>query len=124
MRKKSNKERILGSLLESSKITGELTTELGYVDPDGTPSYKVIGRDLDKLDEKGWIESETVNSEKGRKDSTSYSIVFSIQNLIHVLEEYPDLISKMQKNDSIVEKIFREHLDLIYGSKDMEFLNK
>lgn len=78
---------------------------------------------MDKLEEKGWIESETVNSEKGRKDSTSYSIVFSIQNLIHVLKKYPDLISKMQKNDSIVEKIFREHLNLIYGSKDMEFLN-
>ncbi len=29
----------------------------------------------------------------------------------------------MQKNDSICENIFREHLDLIYGSNDMELLN-
>ncbi len=40
------------------------------------------------------------------------------------MEEYPqDLISKIQKDDSICEKYIREHLDLIYGSNDMEFLN-
>ncbi len=72
---------------------------------------------------KGWIESKTVNSEKGRKDSTLYSGVFSIQNLIHILEEYPALRSKMQKNDSICENVFREHLDLISNLTDIEFLN-
>jgi hypothetical protein len=35
MRKKTIKERILGSLLESSKTTGELTTKLGYSTPKG-----------------------------------------------------------------------------------------
>ncbi len=122
MRKKSNKERILDGLLESSKTTGELATELGYVDPDGTPRYKIIGRDLDTLEENGCIESKKVNLRKGRQDSTSYSIVSSIQNLSQILKQYPDLTSKMQRKDSISENIFREHLNLIYGLIDMEAL--
>jgi hypothetical protein len=116
MRDKSNKERILGSLLESSKTTGELTIELGYENPDGTPCYKVIGRDLKELNENGFIEDKKVKSGKGRKDSTSYLIIFSIQKLCQILNKYPDLISKMQKIDTISGDIFRKHLYLIYDS--------
>jgi hypothetical protein len=122
MQRKSNKERILDSLLESSKTTGELATELGYFDPDGTPRYKIIGRYLDTLEENGYIESKKVNLRKGRKDSKLYLIVSSIQKLSQILKEYPDLTSKMQKKDSISEDIFRKHLNLIYGLTDMEFL--
>ncbi len=116
MRKKSNKERILDSLLESSKMTGELTIELGYVNSDGTPSYHMASDDFDKLKEIGWIEGKEIKLGKCKNDPTLNSIVISIQKQIQTLEKYPDLISKMQKNDLICENIFREHLDLIYSS--------
>ena len=123
MREKSNKERILGSLLESSKTTGELTTKLGYKDPDGTPRYKIIGRDLKELKEKGWIEGKEIKLGKCKNDPTLNSFVVTIQNLINILKEYPNLIPKLQKNDSILEYIFRENLDLICGFNNLEFLN-
>jgi hypothetical protein len=83
----------------------------------------MISRDLDILEENGCIEGKKVKSERGRKKSTSYSIVLRILNLRHILKKYPDLIPKMQKNDSILECIFRENLDLICGLNNLEFLN-
>jgi hypothetical protein len=62
------------------------------------------------------IESSEMKSGKPGAQFTLYSIVVDIQKQIQTLEKYPDLISKMQKNDSIVENIFREHLDLISSS--------
>jgi len=73
--------------LESSKTIGELTTELGYIKPDGTPGYNVISRDLDILKKSGRIEGKKVKSKNGRKDSTLYSIIFSIENLCNILKE-------------------------------------
>jgi DNA-binding PadR family transcriptional regulator len=117
-------ERILISLLESSKTTAELANELGYVNQEGNARYNMIYRALKQLKKDGYIEGYKVKLGKNGNDPTLYSTDSSIQNLIHILEKYPDLISKIQKNNSIRENIFREHLDLIYGSKDMEFLNR
>jgi hypothetical protein len=125
MKTETNQQLILSSLLESSKTTRQLALELKYVNKKkkGIPGYSTIKDDLDKLKNEKYIEGNKVKSGKPGAPATLYSIIFSIPNLIHILERYPDLISKMQKNDSICENIFREHLDLIYGSNDMEFLN-
>ncbi len=109
-------ERILGSLLESYKTTAELATELGYVNQAGNARYNMIYRALKQLKKNGYVEGYKVKLGKYGNDPTLYSIGFNIQNLTYILEEYPGLISKMQKNDSICENIFREHLDLIYDS--------
>ncbi len=53
--KKTNQERILDSLLEFSKTTVELISELGYVKPDEPPGYNVISRDLGILKKMGLL---------------------------------------------------------------------
>jgi uncharacterized protein YdcH (DUF465 family) len=107
---------ILGSLVESSKTAAELANELGYVNQAGNARYNMIYRSLKQLKKDGYIEGFKVKLGKYGNNPTLYSIAFNIQNLNYILEEYPDLITKMQKNDSIVENIFHEHLDLIYYS--------
>jgi DNA-binding PadR family transcriptional regulator len=112
--------RILGSLLESSKTTAELASELGYVNQAGNARYNMIYRSLKRLKKDGYIEGFKVKLGKYGNNPTLYSIACNIQNLNHILEEHPDLITKMQKNDSIVENIFHEHLDLIYYSSNKD----
>ncbi len=43
--KEKTQRLILGSLLESSKTTGESAKELKFVDPKGNPRYNMIYRD-------------------------------------------------------------------------------
>lgn len=99
----TNQGLILGSLLESPKTTAELATELGYGNEDGPPSYKIIGRDLKKLKGNGFIDGRKEKLRKAGHMPTLYSIVINIQNLRLILEKYPRLMSKMQKNASVSE---------------------
>lgn len=115
-----NQGLILGSLLESSKTTAELANEFGYINPNGTPRYNVIHRDLQRLKENGYIESKKVKSGKSGNDPTLHSTIFSFQNLRQMFEDYPYLKWKMQKNDSVLKSIFCEYSDLIYNSVNKE----
>ncbi len=120
MQEEKNQGLILGCLLESPKTTAELATERGYTNPNGTPRYNVIYRDLKKLDEKGYIESKKVKLGKSGNDPTLHSIIFSFQNLRKMFEDYPYLKGKMQKNDYVLKTIFCEYSDLIYNSFNKE----
>jgi hypothetical protein len=55
MRKKIIKERILDSLLESSKTTGELATKLEYFNSKGHPACNVTSNDLEILKKMGTL---------------------------------------------------------------------
>jgi hypothetical protein len=123
LQKKATQELILGSLLESSKTTGELAIEIKPGNPEYKPRYNMIYRALRKLDDNKYIEGHTAGLGKYGRNSTLYSLIFSIQNLSRILKEYPHLLSKMQKNNSIPENIFSEYSDLIYDSNDMEYLD-
>jgi hypothetical protein len=114
---------ILGSLLESSKTTGELAKELKPDNSGSKTRYNMVYSALQKLDNDKYIEGHKVKLGKSGRIPTLYSIVFSIWNLSRILKEYPHLRSKMQKNDSIPESIFSEYSDLIYDSNDMEYLD-
>ncbi len=93
---------------------------MGYVDLDGTPHYKVIGRDLDELKEFEFIDSRKEKMErKSGNIPTLHSIFIDIQNMKLILAKYPRLISEMQKNDLVLESIFTKGGSLIV---DLVFL--
>lgn len=115
MQDERNQVLILDSLLESPKTTGELAKGRGYSNPDGTPCYKIIGRDLERLTENGLIEGKKVKLRKTGAYPMLYSIVFSIPNFKNMFEKYKYLRPKMQKNAVVLETIFTEYSDLIYN---------
>jgi predicted transcriptional regulator len=121
MKTETNKELILGSLLVSPKTTGQLACELNYVNTKGIAGYSTIRKDLQDLVENGYIEGEKVKSGKLGIPPTLYSTVLNIQNLKPILEEYPRLMPKMQKNASISKNILSHYSDIIYGSNDSEY---
>lgn len=121
MRKETNKGKILGILLESSKTSAELAHELGYVNSEGSARYNIINKDLKKLVECEYLKSKKVKKGQFGNIPTSYYINFDIQNLRNILIEYPYLISKMQKEELVLEAIFREHSNLICRIIEEEF---
>jgi DNA-binding PadR family transcriptional regulator len=64
MKTETNKELIIGSLLESPKTTGQLARELNYFNKKGIAGYSTIRNDLQDLVENGYIEGEKVKSGK------------------------------------------------------------
>jgi predicted transcriptional regulator len=123
MKTETKKELILGSLLVSPKTTGQLARELNYVDTKGIAGYSTIRNDLQDLVENGYIEGEKVKSGKRGIPPTLYSTTLNIQNLKLILEEYPRLMPKMQKNASISKNILSYYSDIIFGSTDSEYYN-
>lgn len=125
MQKKTNKEKMLGLLLKSSKTTADLAYKLGYVNSEGTALYNIIHKDLKKLEEEGYIKSERVKENKRAGNiPTLYSIDFSTENLRRIWEEYPELTFKMQRSELVFEAIFREHSYLIYSSTNEEYVEQ
>jgi len=125
MKKRPNQERILSSLLESSKTTGQLAYELNYVDPDGTVHYSIIYDDLQKLVKSGYILGTKEKLEKKPGGiPTWYSINYSIKNLKKILEEYSDLIGKMQENKKVLEIIIHTHPELLSNTNEEEYMEK
>lgn len=122
MQKNTNKGRILGSLLNSSKTTAELARELGYVDPEGVPRYNIIDKDLKALKKSGYIRSQALRLQKPGNSPTLYSIAPNIQNLRNILKEYPDLITEMQSSELALTCILSEHSNLIYISPKEEYV--
>jgi predicted transcriptional regulator len=123
-KKQTNSERILASLLESSKTTAELAKELGYVNKQGTPRYNIIERNLRKLVDNGYITGEKKKVTKVGSTPTLYSIVFDISILKNMMEDYPHLVTQMQKSTLVRDKIVREFLYFISDFRIRKKFNK
>lgn len=124
MPEKTNQERILSSLFESSKTTGELAKELGYTDPEGHGNYKIILRDLKILEENGFIAGKKVKLQKCGPSPTLYSIILNVQNFKFILKKYKNLIYIMQKNSLILERVLEANTDDTVPEKIKENLRK
>jgi hypothetical protein len=116
--------RILRSLLQSSKTTAELADKLGYVNKEGTILYSVINKDLKKLEKGGYIKSEKLKllKEKRGITPTSYSIIFDIKNLRRMWEKYPKLKLEIQSSVLAAETIIYENFSWISNSADKEYV--
>lgn len=99
----SLKEKLLKSLFESSKTTGELLVSLRY----GKTKYNAIDKDLKALVEEGLIGKEKTKIEGRRgQPPTVYSVVCELPTLQKILQKIKDepssLRSAMQKNDAVL----------------------
>jgi hypothetical protein len=125
MRKRTNQERILTNLLQFPKTTAELANELGYINTKGIARYNIINKDLDKLVEHGYIESEKKKLEKKPGNTpTLYSIVYDIQILKEMLRIYPYLLESMQRSEFVLETIVNENYSWICNSNDEEYVEQ
>lgn len=115
MMTETNKGKILDILFDSPKTTAELAHELGYVNSEGNALYNVIDKDLKKLVENKYLKRAKVKKEpKSGNTPTLYSINFSVQKLRNMIKEYPYLISKMRRNDSVLEAILNQYSNCRY----------
>jgi DNA-binding PadR family transcriptional regulator len=123
IRKETNKELILGSLLEFPKTTGQLARELDYFDSKGNPDYGIIYKDLQKLIKSGYVESKRGKLEaKPGSTPTSYSILYKVENLQKMLKEFPDLIENMQSSELVLETVTQEKFNWISNSAEGEYV--
>jgi hypothetical protein len=126
--KEPNKIRILKTLLESPKITGDIAIDLGYVHKkevektvkiNGKKIVKIISKNviefnnvmpsLRLLEKEGNIHRFIVGEKTFGAHPSNYDIVYNINNIKTILEEYPSLISDLKKNDQVIELILDEH---------------
>lgn len=113
--KKTNKEKILSSLLESPKTNTQLLTELGYKNN----QHKYISKDLDRLKKDGFIVSEKIKSENLNDNCTQWSLVLKFENLSMILKKYSELLQKVQNSDIIREYVCNNLIfPLIYYRKN------
>lgn len=99
------KGKILKTLLESPKRTGEIVTALRYHER----AYHNVDDDLSELVTDRIIRIiETVKKTVGRP-GTTYDIVYNRNNLQKIFEEYPSLLPDLQKNESVINLILAEH---------------
>jgi hypothetical protein len=98
---KTNKEKILSSLLEGPKTTEELLFELGY----RKDQTRVIGSTLTALkDQDKLIDFENIPSTKIKNTTRKqYSIIKSLENFDNMLKKYPDLLQKMCKSETVLD---------------------
>lgn len=104
------KEKILMSLLEFPKTTGNIALELGYFNEKTKyPRYNVIKSDLNTLESYGFIHRIPSNQKSPGAPAKTYNIVYKIPILRKILEKYPSLISYFQKNNVISNMLLKEH---------------
>lgn len=101
------KEKILISLFEIGKTTGELLVSLEYK----KNQYNAIDNDLKSLVAEGLIfPDKRKNTGSRGQPPTFYEFIYELPNLQKTYEKYSSLRSAMQKNDTIllmlVEKQF------------------
>jgi len=103
MAKSAIKIRILQTLLESPKRTGEIAIELGYKNKKtGYGDYHNVTPGCNKLVKEKLIhEIEPLVKTTGNP-GTTYDIVYEIPRLRDLLINYDTLISDMMKNDIII----------------------
>lgn len=106
------KEKIIKTLLESNKTTGEIAITLGYSDENGHVKYNNVGDDLDSLEEKGFIRGSKLITKKPGKPPTNYEILYYKSVLIELLKEYPSLLSDLQKSGQVISLLSNEFNDM------------
>lgn len=107
MKDSTNKIKILKTLLESPKTTGQIAIALDYIDNKGHGIYKNISSDLEKLEGKGFIHKIKSKKTVGAPAKT-YDINYDIsvlRELFKDLQEYSSLILVLQKNKRIVSMV-------------------
>lgn len=98
---KTNKEKILCSLLEGPKTNTQLLIKLGYKNN----QHKYISNDLNRLKKDGFIVSEKIKSENLDDDCTQWSVVLKLENLSLILKKYPGLLPNMQNSNIVREYV-------------------
>ncbi len=95
------KERIIKTLLESPKTTGEIAIELGYIDVNHHGKYNIINTDLKTLKQYGFINGKKQKRHTGAP-ATTYDIVYEISSLRDVVKKYVSIIPDLQKSDKVI----------------------
>ena len=113
MKNSTNKIKILKTLLESPKTTGQIAIALDYKDDKGHGIYKNIISDLKTLGQYGFIHEFKSNKKNVGAPARTYDIVYDISILREILKKYPFLISDLQKSDKILSMLVS---DIIYST--------
>jgi hypothetical protein len=98
MKDSTNKIKIVKTLLESPKTTGQIAIALGYKDEKGYGKYKNIISDLKTLEQYKFIYRTKPNKKSVGAPATTYDIRYELPILRGILETYPSLVSDLQKN--------------------------
>src|SRR5659263_693 len=108
MKEPTNKIKILKTLLESPKTTGNIAIALGYKDDKGHGKYNNVTPDLKTLSQKKII--HTIESKKTvGAPGTTYDINYDISVLRELLKKYPSIVPDLQKNDKILDMLQDNH---------------
>ncbi len=100
-------EKILKTLLESPKTTGEIATKLELIDrKTGYPRYNMVKPSLNTLYRYGYIHRTKKEEKRSGAPATTYDIVYEISVLREILKKYPSLIPDLQKSDKIIGLIW------------------
>lgn len=105
MKDSTNKIKILKTLLESPKTTGEIAIKLDYIDEKGYGRYNVIESDLNTLEQYGFIHRIEEKKKRPGAPATTYDIVYEYSVLRDIVKEYSPLISDLQKSDKIISML-------------------
>jgi hypothetical protein len=115
----TNKEKIVKSLLESPKSTGEIAKDLGFIDAKGYGRYNFVLSDLHTLEQYGFIHRIKNETKKPGKKPTTYELVYNIETIRKIALEYPFIVDDLQNSMRVCEKI----RDSILGEKRIQDLD-
>lgn len=101
MKNSTNKIKILKTLLESPKTTGQIAIALDYKDNKGHGIYKNIISDLKTLGQYGFIYEFKSNKKTVGAPPTTYDIVYSIEKIAGILQKYPSLSLHLYNNEKV-----------------------
>lgn len=117
MKNSTNKEIIIGALLESPKTNGELAIKCGYVDGK-YGDYHNIGKDLTTLEQYGYIHRIPAITKRPGRPATWYDIVYKKTSLKEMWDNYPNLCVYIQKSDKSRSMLTEDHIWLFPLSKE------
>jgi len=116
MREATIQEKLLKILFESSesrKSTATLAQELGFFSIDENNKnivhYNYIDKDLRKLKDKGYIDGVRNELTSRGSKPTEYFIIYNIQSLSGIFDEYPRMQNILQKDNNAVSCLMKEH---------------
>lgn len=98
-KKRTNKEKILRSLLKGPETTTKLLKECGY----NNDEHKNISKDLKKLKKDGFIVFEIIKSENLDDDCKLWSIVPNHGNFKNMLNKFNVLLPEMHKSEIVLD---------------------
>lgn len=123
------KEKIIKILLKSPRTTGDIAKDLGYIDNKGFGKYNAIEKDLKTLQSAGIIgyEKRKIPGKRGPVPTTYFlkmdksgleqvdqkfafdALRVDISAIMKIAENYPLLISELQKNEWVRYRIAQKH---------------